>query len=338
MVNDIISNAIEQEVEKRISDILETNEKLKLKCERLGMDNSMLRGEILRLNKLIGTSNLLQSFTSNINIDNIEEIIISNLGFKCERINFDGMNSERIPEWFKILANYNSHKEYILQLFELFNIEYPEWAINVTIPTYYSKDELLLCLEKTNQLYVCNGQICSGNMGFYYLEHMSQKFNLTEVFKKSSYVQIPFQLLLKNRLLIEDEEVFDELVNVVENGRTHSEYFLKINDYQDLPTEKVLRLLNPKKHDKSLFKGIFKKHPELLKDREIGNMFRSSISDYYGSEFYVLRFNKDIQKNYFLKHEFRGQEYVDIISKSDVFTKEEKAELVKQCFLIRIKS
>lgn len=338
MINDIVTKAIEEEVKLQTRQATSKYEQIKNKynktldeVERLKVKNEELE---MQLNK----GDLLNSISANISIENIEEVIISNLNFKYEHIAFDGMDSEGIPEWFKILCRYFDNKEDVLNVFDLFNIEYPNWAKNIVLPNQYDRTTLELCLSRVDKLYVTNGQIYDGNMGFYYQQFKAKKFNVAEVFNSNSYVSIPYQLLLKNKLLIEDCELFNVILQNLYNNRSHAEYFLKVVEYQDVPLEKVKLLLAPNKHGKITYKSVLKKYPQLLKDDKIGDKFKSQISEYFGSELYILKFTKEIQKEYFLKRKAKRSNYdtydfVKLIDSSDELVIEEKAELIKQCYL-----
>jgi len=337
-INYIIEEMINQEVEARVANYTSKYEQLKEQHKKVLSELQQEKNRNKDLKTGANQFELLSSLSDNIDAENIEEIVIANLGYKYENISFGGMNSEHIPQWFKIICKYFDNKEDILNIFDLFKIEYPHWAKDIVLPSHYDKDDLEFCLSRINKLYVTNGQIYEGNMGFYYAQFSGRKFNLKDVFNKNSYVSIPYQLLLKNKLLVEDDTLFEMILNSLYEDRSHASYFMKIVEYQNLDIEKVKKLLKPNRHGSITYKSVLSKYPQLLKDYKIGSKFKDHISEYSGSELFVLKFSKDIQKEYFLKRNSERDKYstfdfVKLIDQSDELSVDEKAELIKQCYL-----
>lgn len=333
MINDIIQQAIQTEVDSKIEKYISKYNKLEKDYLKLQESYEKIKSENSKLFLDERKLNIIEVLSSKININSIEDSLLDNLDYTPDSISFDGMDSNRIPQWFKILVKYYHYKDEIFNFFDIFNIEYPIWAKDIVLPNNYNKEQLKLCLENTGQMYVCNGQIYSGNMGFYYTYHQKYQFKLEEVFKNESYVEIPFQLLLKNKLLIEDDELFELLIENIYNNRSHVSYFMKIVEYQDVPVDKVIRLLSPDKNNSINYKSIVKKYPLILKDSLVGNSLKNGISEYSGSELYLLKFNKDIQRGYLLNRKKDDNDFVGLIDKSTEFTSAEKAELIKQCYI-----
>jgi len=333
MVNDIITNAIQMEVNAQIESYINKYENLKKNYENLNEDHIKLKAENNELLSNLKQLETIKSFSNSITIDTIESAVICNLNYKPRDISFSDMDSEQIPMWFKILSCYFDNKDEIINLFNIFNIDYPVWAKDIVLPSHYNKEQLKLCLKNTQQLYVCNGQIYDGNMGFYFTRHRNYKFDLEKVFKSESYVQIPFQLLLKNKLLIEDDELFNLLLEKLHKEASHVSYFMRIVEYQDISTNKVLKLLAPTKNGSINYKSIVKKYPELLKEEHIAKSLKQGISENRYSELYLLNFNKEIQKEYLLNRKNKDLDFVKLIDGSTEFNTEEKAELIKSCYM-----
>ncbi|KOS61487.1 hypothetical protein FJQ98_16395 [Lysinibacillus agricola] len=337
MVNDVIAKAIQMEVEAQVESYVGKYENLKKNYVKLSDDHIKLKAESSELLSKLKQLEAIKSFSDNITIETIESAVICNLNYNPTDISFSGMRSEEIPMWFKILCRYFDNKNEILNLFNIFNIEYPNWAKDIILPSHYNKQQLKLCLNNSGQLYVCNGQIYEGNMGFYYTYHRRHNFDLETVFKRESYVEIPFQLLLKNKLLIEDDELFDLLLEKLHNEASHISYFMKLVYYQDVPIDKVLKLLSPTKSGAINYKSIVGKYPELLKSEHVGESLKQGISENGYSELYLLKFNKEVQKEYLLNRENKDLKFVELIDKSMEFNTEEKAELIKLCYMNKVK-
>jgi len=335
MFNEKLEEFLEIEVEKRLNDKIKEYQSIsnELSIVKESLNNLILENK--ELSKLKNKLTIIKSFTEKINIDNIEQLIISMLYEKSDDIELNGMNSEYIPKWFSILTHYHEKKDEIFKLFDIFNIEYPQYSKQFKLPNYYNKQELLKCLNNCGKLYVTNGEMFKFNMGFYFRQFNSDLFNLDKVLKNNSYISIPFQLLLKNRLIVEDDEIFNLMVELIKNDRLHSSHFLKIVEYQNLPYEKIKKLLQVDENGKIKHKTIIKNYPKLLKEYDIANSLKEGASTNKYDELYILKFNKDIQLEFFLgiKDINLMNKIFELIHVSDEFTSLEKSELIGQCYL-----
>jgi len=335
MLNEKLEEFLELEVQKRLDSKVKDYEYVLNELSTVKENLKSLTLENKELNKLKNKLNIIKSFTEKINIDNIEQLIISNLYEKSDDMELNGMHSEYIPKWFSILTHYHKYKNEIIKLFDIFNIEYPQYANQFKLPNYYNKEELLKCLNKCGKLYVTNGEMFKYNMGFYFRQFNSDLFNLDKVIKNNSYISIPFQLLLKNKLIVEDDEIFNLVIELIKNDRLHSEYLLKIVEYQNLPYEKIKKLLQVNKNGKIKYKSIIKNYPELLKESDIANDLKGGASTLKYDELYILKFNKDVQIEFFLgvKDVDKMNKIFELIHFSEEFTNLEKSELISQVYL-----
>jgi len=335
MINEKLEEFLELEVQKRLDDKIKGYECILNELSTVKEKLNSLILENKELNKLKNKLNIIKSFTEKINIDNIEQLIISNLYQKSDDMELNGMNSEYIPKWFSILTHYHKHKNEIINLFDIFNIEYPYYVNQFKLPNYYNKEELLKCLNNCGKLYVTNGEMFKFNMGFYFRQFCYDSFNLDKVIKNNSYISIPFQLLLKNKLIVEDDEIFNLLIGLIKNETLHSSYFLKIVEYQNLPYDKLKKLLQVNKNGKINYKSIIKNYPELLKEYDIANSLKQGASTNKYDELYILKFNKDIQLEFFLGITDINMmnKIFELIHSSEEFTNLEKSELISQCYL-----
>lgn len=335
MINEKLEEFLELEVQKRLYRKVKDYEYVlnELSTVKEKLNNLLLENK--ELNKLKNKLNIIKYFTEKINIDNIEQLIISNLYEKSDDMELNGMYSEYIPKWFSILTHYHKYKNEIINLFDIFNIEYPQYAKQFKLPNYYNKEELLKCLNNCGKLYVTNGEMFKFNMGFYFRQFNSYLFNLDKVIKNNSYISIPFQLILMNKLIVEDDEIFNLMVELIKNDRLHSSYFLKIVEYQNLPYDKIKKLLQVNKNGRINYKSIIKNYPELLKESDIANDLKEGASTNKYDELYILKFNKDIQLEFFLgiKDIDKMNKIFELIHFSEEFTNLEKSELISQVYM-----
>lgn len=132
-------------------------------------------------------------FKSQVNDKNIYTIV-SLLGFESIDIDFGGMDSEKIPVWFKLIAKYYPDRNKVFSLLDLFEIQYPSWARTFKLPFDYGEVELDIIFNSLSRMGMTNGQYFSGNMGFYYRYVNMYHGDLKTLFEKQSGVCIPWNL------------------------------------------------------------------------------------------------------------------------------------------------
>lgn len=131
MVNDVIAKAIQMEVDAKVEEYVSKFENLKKNYGKLNDDHIKLKAESSELLSKLKQLEAIKSFSDNITIETIESAVICNLNYKPTDISFSGMRSEEIPMWFNILCRYFDNKNEIINLFNIFNIEYPNWAKDI---------------------------------------------------------------------------------------------------------------------------------------------------------------------------------------------------------------
>lgn len=298
MFEETLQQLIQLEIEKGIEEFRKefrkTKKSLSQYKEKLEKAELELKDFRTHYKKLENLKVLINS----INSDNIESVI-GMVNLRSRKISFTGMNSEEIPTWFKLLCTYYDDKERLFSILDVFDIEYPYWAKTFKMPYDYNEDELDLIFDNLGKMYVCNGQIFNGNMGFFWQYQRKFKGNLKELFSKESYVEIPWNLFLQNPLLITDK-YFKRITSGIIKNTSRSEYFYMIQNYQELLYEQSNELASILP-DRMLeyHKAFIEKNQNLLQQRtDLAAKFINNITDNKFSTFYYLKYPIEAQKNY----------------------------------------
>ncbi|MED1665693.1 hypothetical protein [Brevibacillus laterosporus] len=199
------------------------------------------------------------------------------------------------PQWFVALVRYYDQKEELIKFFNEVGIEYPTWINEIKMPYEYDEEELELIFKNLNRMYVCNGEIYSNNLQYWYEYWHYRNFNVQDAFSKLSYLEIPWQLFLKNSLLL-DKKWFEKIVDSLAQGKAHSDYFLRIYQYQTLTKEQIEELIKAVKFDsrnsdhRVIMKHALKTYSSYMAAKKTQNLLSEYEFDYkwYPEEYQVL--------------------------------------------------
>ncbi|KON87429.1 hypothetical protein AF332_11725 [Sporosarcina globispora] len=331
MLNETLDKLIQEEIDKGIEEIKDDYSRVKSDFDNLRKKLREKTNEVNGLKRLEDQMNVFKTFQDTISKDNIEELI-HHLNMEQQEIDFNGMDSDRIPVWFKLLCTYYHDKEKIFEIMDLFNITYPSWAKTFKMPFDYGKEELNLVFEYLGKMYVCNGQIFSGNMGFFFTYQNRYNGDLEALFRKESYVEIPWNLLLQNPLLT-TEEYFSKIIKALKEKRYHSEYFFMIQNYQELTKEQVNLIAEhlPTTQLYSYHTNFLSKNKGIFKVRtDLAEMFKDRIKNNHYSEFHYLNYPIEMQKVFVLKESLSGDRYTFEMVKNMDISVEDKVELLSK--------
>ncbi|PIH59084.1 hypothetical protein [Paenibacillus sp. LK1] len=317
---------VNTEVEKRVNEYLDELHSLR-EVNRLSEQKII---ELTQTNKKPEQMKLFEVLKSKITLDNIS-VLIAHLNLESSSVDFEGMHKDEIPQWFKLIVKYYPDKDIIFALFDLFDIEYPLWAKSYKLPYDYNESELDMIFSNLYKMYVCNGCIFEHNMGFHFSSVSRYKGNLKNLFEKESYVEIPWNLLLQNPLLTQDK-YFKLIYDSILNKKSHSEYFFKIQDYQNISTSqsKELFKLIPTKNLKEIHKNFVKKNSYLLKfNTELSELFKDQMTENQYGHFYYLDFQYPQQKAFIMQRNIRMDKKIEMICKLNI-PKEEKIKFISE--------
>lgn len=330
MISEAIDQMIQDEIDKGIEEFYKEFEYTKKNLEEYRENFRDVSNKLKKQQKLNNQINGFKTFQGLINENNFKTLV-EILKLKEVEINFNGMDTEKIPIWFRLLCTYYKDKERLFTLMDMFNINYPAWAKTFKIPFDYGEKELDLIFEYLGKMYVCNGEIYSNNMGFYYNEQQKYQGNIFELFKRESYVEIPWNLFLMNPILT-TEKYFDKIIEALPKTYNNSLYFFKIQDYQKLSDNQINKMAACLPKDKlyDIHRNFIEKSTNLLKiNPEIANRFKDKINDNQFSTFYYLNYPLDMQIEFVLNESDRYDYGFDYVNKMEI-SKEEKLKLLKK--------
>ncbi|PHA03035.1 hypothetical protein COE51_01445 [Bacillus pseudomycoides] len=313
------TNNMQQELTK-VKEVLSETRNLLFDAK---LENKKLKSKLDQINEF-------ESFKGIINSDNFKNFV-GNLGLKETGIELYGMGSERIPLWFNLLVTYYDERERIFTLMDMFEIGYPQWAKTFKLPFDYNENELDLVFKYMGKMYVCNGCIFEHNMGFYFEYQNRYSGSLERLFSKESYVEIPWNLLLQNKLLT-SEKYFDKIVDSLSKNRSHSEYFFRIQDYQTISEEQVIKMFPylPKSNLYDIHKRFINNNINILKHRiDLAEQLKSKINDNQHSTFCYLNYPLDMQIEFVKGCSNNYSTIFPLVNKMEI-SKEEKLQLLSE--------
>ena len=228
-----LEKLFEGELKKRTKEIQEENSRLSRKCNSLEEKVEELSTLVTDLKK----GDLFSKYVRNINEDNLG--VFLKFIFKEKDNIVSNSQTTRAPSWFLYLITYWSQRKLLLQVYDIIGITYPKsWVTSFKIPYEWNQEEIDTWFKTIHHHYVCNGAIFDNNLGFW-LQECIGRTSIENMNK--SYSEIPWQFVLKNPLLLEDEN-FDKLVKAI-TASDHGIYFGMIYKYQTLSDQQVEKLL-----------------------------------------------------------------------------------------------
>lgn len=289
-----LEKLFKKELEKTTKYIEEENKSLKLKISEL--ENKIVT--LQDVNKELSRGDLFSKYAKNINEENISEFLTFIFKEKTNIINNNQVT--KAPAWFFNIVTYWEHKQTVLTIYDMAKIKYPSWILNFKLPYEWNQEEIDVWFETMGKHYVCNGAIYDNNLGFW----LGTCANRTPIenMKKSTYSEIPWNLVLKNPLFLEDDNFNKLIKSIKEKG--HGLYFADICDYQTLPNDKIERLVSElNKANQNLKYGSIR--DAINKIIRYGRLQRESViwdelyktNDFYVYDLFPDRVRKEIIKD-----------------------------------------
>jgi hypothetical protein len=328
-IENVFTSIVDAEVNKRTSKYFEKMKQLEEQHEKDVLRVLELANERDELKKTHKQGEAFSVFKSQINDKNIENVC-SFLNLEKINIDFSGMHSDQIPAWFRLVAKHYPDRDKVFSLLDLFEINYPDWAKTFKMPFDYGEEELDLIFSKIGRMYVCNSCIFSDNMGFFYTYYSRHK-NLNTLFERESSVEIPWNLFLQNKLLA-TEKYFARIIESLKRKESRSDYFYKIQDYQELSPEQAERMFDflPMNNLYDIHKRFIELNNDIVKKKpELAIIYKDKMSDNQYSSFYYLNFPIEMQKDFIRNYRGMGryESKFDLVKKMNISKKEKLAFL-----------
>jgi hypothetical protein len=221
-------------------------------------------------------------------------------------------------------------------MFDFFNVEYSEDIKNYRMPYDLTKDEIKLFIKNTSRAYVTNGCIFDDNTGFFYEDLRANKYRTEDVITKgdgwSSYISMPWQLILKNKLFC-DSEILDMVIKEIKKGTSNSYYYFRLPKYHTLPEDilKQMTMLLPKTKLYDDHKIFLECNKNILsQSNDVADRFYDNISGNPYSSFYYCKFPEEHQIK-FIKGIERFNDKIEMIKKSTISNEKKNDLLVEFC-------
>jgi hypothetical protein len=273
---------------------------------------------------------LLNTLKENFNVNELESFLQFFHLKKNDKIRFS--KEKDVPDWFYLLLQYYDDREKLSVIFDFLGINYPDWAKNFQMPYDYNKDVVLLYLSDLKSRGTWNGCYFQNNVRYFYENLNRFKGDVVTLFQKESVTCIPWQWFLMNPVL-KEKEVFNRIIEVIQNNDRNSEFFFMIQHYQELDQHHIISLFEyiPKNNFSREHLKFFEKNPMIIKDApQIALQFRNEINTKINSPFYYLNYPLDIQINYVKYLSSTLDQKVSLVDKMKL-SRDEKLDLLNQC-------
>lgn len=230
----------------------------------------------------------MDEFITLVNEDNIFNVIES-LGLEKTNteIYISGMHTENFKTDLKLVLLYYNDKEKILDILDLFNIEYDESLRYFQLPRDYTKDKIEKIMSNIYRTIIStNSCYLKDNFGFWLEGNVEKEVPLQEVFM-NKYIKDYVNLIMS--ILKEDKY------------RKYS-YLFEVTHYQDFSKDTILELAKclPSYNMFSKYHDEFvKRHKDILfNDDEFCKGYIKYASTNKYNPFNIHNFNKEYQKRF----------------------------------------
>jgi hypothetical protein len=318
-----VNELIQKEVTARSNSFKEHYENLKSENSKLQQNlyekNMEVQYLSAQLHDMVTKNKLFETILSRLNKDTIQDYIA--LTYEPD-FNEDGQFET--PLWFKLIVNYYSHRDEIIDLLKVFDINIPKWVLTFRLPFEWTKGELDHFFNTIYNHYVCNGQIYSHNLNFW----MGEKIDDPIANMNKNYSEIPWQFVLRHPLL-NTPEYCKKMADAINKGG-NGVYFAVITDYQNLSDENLDILINgidfskiKKLNDNNAFSRLMLNNIGRIKDVSNLDLIYPLLINVWRAETYISK----MPKRYYIKF-LKSNGTNDLIINSTILTKPEKLELL----------
>ena len=334
-MNDIVNELFDQIVAESTKELQEELKTTQILLDQYVDKCTELYKENAKLQKMVTGFNLIVEVNQLIKEENFD-YMLPLFKLKSNNLHTSGMHIEDVPKWFIYLSQYYEDRDKLFNLMDIFGVKYPAWAKKYTAPQDYSEHELEIFIDNILKHYVCNSCIFESNLGFFWEKVREHSGDTSRILTKSTYSEIPWQMILSNPLWINDK-LFDKMLAAIKSKKSNSDYFFRIQEFLDISDEHVNDLINliPTDHIYDIHKQFIKKNINLVKlNKAWAERFKDKMSDESYSIFYYLNYHIDYQKAFIKKYDDFVKQ-ASLIKKMSISEKE-KIEFVKECLSEKI--
>lgn len=318
---------IDQEVELQVKNVKEQLKNQKEITNNVKKELSNLKKEIAFKRK----NSILDKYSKNITIENAHKFFDM---FFTPTNKVSGIDtSDKASDWFSILVKYYDNKNEVIDILECFDISgfNSSWARSFRMPYDWNKEELTAFFKKPDVMCQTNGCYLDSNVGFWKRVAIGRA-PLEQISNGMSFSGIPLQLILQNKLIVEDSYLFNKIINWDYTSYSKHIYFLAIVKFQTLKPEQndliLKKILGLTKKAKS-FQHIRTSVTECLKNVKDVNLLNMVFKD---EELNIsISYFPDFYKNKIYKSMDMNEDHFRTIKQSKhIFSKEEYSNLVNE--------
>ena len=285
-----ITDAVIANIDDEINTLRKENEFLRNKNNQLTV---ALRNKEKSLSDISVTEKIINYFINSINdskcTENKEDKIYALLDIIFNKDYIESVTG--VPLWLGVLTQYYSHKDFVIEILKLFNVELSQDVYNFRLPSDWSEDELDIFFNTIYNHYNCNGCFYANNLKFW----GTSSLDPVKIQCERCYSEIPWQYLLRNPLL-RKEKYLAKIGKEIYTGCPNYEFCFKIEDYQQLTDEELKYILN-----NMVFQRIKKfkftddfilKHVDLIDNANFVNVVYERFKRDYSMEYknYIFKF------------------------------------------------
>jgi hypothetical protein len=317
-----IEKMVEEEVNNRVFEIQQRADQMTKKYYEMYHENIELKKTIEHsVKNEVSMDFVTHNIISKITKDNIEQFL--EFSFK-KTFNEDG--GMDCPTWLKLFVNYYNDREVVFNLLDIAKIEYPAYAKAIQLPHEWNEQDLDLFFDTMKNHYVTNGCMYDRNLGFWYREWNTFKFDVEKCLRRS-HSQTPWQFVLKNPLL-NSEKYAHKIANAI-NGGFNGGYFIKVFEYKNLDNEikQIIFKETKKLPEMSVydFHKLIEGNLESVNSEWMDKYFAYSLRE--NSSYNIEKVNK-LPKEYLYRYLRECKDLFEALPKINL-TREEKIEFVK---------
>lgn len=305
-------------VKGEIDELKKDNKKLNDQNVNLITENRQLKNDVKIANETVRNSILIDNILKSVNKKNLSSLL--EIMYKKDY----SEDTYEVPLWLGLLTEYYSHKNEIIEMFNVFKIDVPKNISDFRLPVDWNEEEMDIFFDTLRNHYVCNGCIYKSNLRYWSQNSLK---NVKEQCH-TNYSEIPWQFVLMNPLLRKDKYL--QLMGKNIFNSSHGSYFLAIDKYQPLKDSEIKMILNnidftQLKELKWDLGEFILRNIHLIENDKFADKVYLLLKDKYEAFKYIQKMDKKYVKKYLLSHK---DDALDLLKKCDVLTKKEKQDIV----------
>ena len=309
-------------VQSEIDSIKNNDIRLREENQKLRNEVRQLQDEVKSSTKKYKNSIIIEEVLKNINKDNFTEF----LAVIYEKDYEESWSCEDTPLWLGVLTEYYSHKDSIIEMFNVYNIKIPNDITNFRLPIDWNEEELDIFFDTMRNHYNCNSNFFQYNLGHWGSDSLKP---VKEQCKKN-YSDLPWQYILRNPLLktVKYLKIIGQKIT-----ETHGSNLTSIDNYQNLDESQIKIILENLDYTK--LTG--------LKNNNVGNFilkyihlidnddFLDKIYPFVKKQWKEFNYIKNMKSEYIKKYLLECKENaLALLGETNKLTKEDKEEIIRQ--------